>query len=50
MKCLEQTIKSGKKPDGGCPLYVRENVIFERKPELIPEKFEGICEFVNLQI
>ncbi len=40
-------IKSGKKTDGGCALYVRENVTFEQKPELIPEEFEGICGFVT---
>ncbi len=40
-------MKRVKKPDGGCALYVRENVIFEQKPELIPETFEGICGFVR---
>ncbi len=40
-------IKSGKRTSGGCALYVRENVIFEQKPGLIPEEFEGICGFVT---
>ncbi len=39
-------IKSGKN-SGGCALYVRENVTFEQKPDLIPEEFEGICGFVT---
>ncbi len=40
-------MKSGKNTGGGCALYVRENVTFEQKPELIPEEFEGICGFVT---
>ncbi len=40
-------IKRGKKTDGGCALYVRENVTFEQKPALIPEDLEGICGFVT---
>ncbi len=34
------------KTGGGCALFVRENVTFEHKPELIPEEFDGICGFV----
>ncbi len=40
-------LKVGKKPGGGCALYIRDNTIFEEKTELIPHGLEGICGYVN---
>ncbi len=34
-------LKVGKKPGGGCAIYIRDNTIFEEKPELIPYGLEG---------
>ncbi len=37
----------GKKPGGGCALYIKDNVTFHTKPKLIPPDMEGICGFVT---
>ncbi len=29
------------------PLYIRDNTIFEEKPEVIPHGLEGICGYVT---
>lgn len=41
--------KVGEKPGGGCALYIRDNVNFEEKPDLIPQDLEGICGIVTLK-
>ncbi len=39
----------GKKPVGGCALYVRDNITsFVEKTELIPQGLEGLCGTVTL--
>ncbi len=37
-----------KNPGGCCALYIRDNVIFNENPELIPQALEGICGTVTL--
>ncbi len=37
----------GKKPGGGCAVYIKNNVTFHEKLELIPPDMEGICGFVT---
>ncbi len=37
----------GKTPRGRCALYIRDHVVFNEKPELIPIGLEGICGYVT---
>ncbi len=41
-----ELIGKERNPGGGCALYIRDNVTFHEKTQLIPPDMEGICGFV----